>query len=257
MTKLKKGYNEVSNAEYHGDRSFYSSSALKLLLKDKAAFYKKYILNEKQEEKVNHNFTFGSYVHALILEPHLVHEEFVQYSGDKNTDKFKEFKKEHAGKEILTPTAWSNGQYLLSQVQASSNFNYVQGGEAEKTFCGSINGMPLKVRADYIAKDYILDVKTTSANISDLANIERACANYDYALSAALYLDMFKKKNPKLKRFLFWFINKQSGQEVLVQASNEFLEFGRQKYKEAIKIYKDAVANDNWEDSLPVIYPKF
>lgn len=254
---LKTGFNECNNQEYHGDRSFYSSSALKILLKDKYMFYRKYILNEKMEEKVNHNFTFGSLVHGLILEPHLVNEEFAVYSGSKNTEAFKEFKKQNKGKEIITPTAWQNGQFLLQRAQESSNFKFVQGGEPEKTLCGKLHGMPIKVRADYIGKDYILDVKTTSGNISDLYNIEKACANYGYALSSALYFDMFKKKVPKLKRFLFWFINKQSGDEVLVQASEEFLEYGRKQYKEAIKIYKEAVKNDSWEDSLPLIYPKY
>lgn len=255
--KLKPGFNTCSNEEYHSDRTFYSSSALKLLLKDKGAFYRKYILNEKQEEKVNHNFVFGSYMHTLILEPHLVHEEYVQFSGDKSSQKYKDFVKENKGKQILTPTAWNNGQYLYSQVKESPAFKYVEKGEPELTFCGKLHGMPIKVRADYLCGDYILDVKTTSTSVADMKNIERACANYGYALSAALYLDMMKKKRPELKRFLFWFINKQSGQDLLVQASEDFLEYGRQQYKEAINIYKDAVKNNSWEDSLPLIYPMF
>lgn len=255
--KLKNGFNDVSNNVYHADRTYYSSSGLKLLLKDKLAFYRKYILNEKEETKVNHNFVFGSLVHALILEPHLVDEEFAVWSKSKGTEEYKKFLEDNKGKDIVTPTAWSNGQFILQQAKESPFFKYVEGGEAEKTMCGKLHGMPIKVRADYIKDDYILDIKTTSMDISDTYNIQRACANYGYALSSALYLDMFKKKMPKLKRFLFWFINKQSGNSVLIEASEEFLEFGRNQCKEAASIYKEANKTGNWEDDIPKLYPLY
>lgn len=263
MSTLKPGLNDCTNEEYHGDRTHYSSSALKLLLKDKEAFYRKYILNEKVKEEINHNFVFGSFVHALILEPHLVHEEFVMYNGSKNTAAFKEFEKANKGKSILTQTAWGNGEYLQQQVMSSSHAHLVQGGIAEQTFCGKIKGVPIKVRSDYQKDDYILDVKTTSLGIvdakgnPDLRNIEKACQNYGYALSASLYLDMFKKAEKSLKRFLFMFVNKQRGDVVIVEASKEFLEYGRQQYLEAIDIFKDAKKNDTWTDSFPLIFPKF
>lgn len=257
MKKLKPGFNDISNEDYHADTNYYSSSTLKLLLKDKAAFYRQYILGEKPEKKVNHNFVFGSLVHALILEPHLVEEEFAVWSGRKDTEAFKEFKKEHKGKDIVTNTAWGNGQFILQSAKESPYYKYVQDGEAEKTFCGKLHGMPLKARADYIKDDYILDIKTTSMDISDTYNIQRACANYGYALSAALYLDMFRKKAPELKRFLFWFINKQSGNSVLVEASDEFIALGRKQCKEAAAIYKEAIKTGNWEDDLPKLYPLY
>lgn len=256
MFTLKKGYNDCSNEEYHSDRSFYSSSALKMLLKDKQAFYRKFILNEKQEKVVNHNFTFGSLIHAMLLEPELVDDEFCVFDGNKSSQAYKTFVKENKGKEIVTPTAWNNALHLRDVCRQDSAFSYIQGGEAEKTLAGEMGGMPIKVRADYIKDDYILDIKTTSMDITKIENIERACANYGYALSAALYLDMFKKKRKKLKRFLFWFVHKQTGNTALVQASEEFLEHGRNQIKEAIDIYNEAVKNDNWE-GLPLIFPKY
>lgn len=257
MSILKPGFNEVDIETYHADRTHYSSSALKLLLKNRGKFYKKYILNEAEEEAVNHNFTFGNYVHTLLLEPHLVDKEFTTFSGSKNTAEFKAFVAENQGKTILTRTAWQNGQYLAETARKSKNYEYIKRGEPEKTFCGKIQGVPIKVRADLLGGDFVLDIKTTSTNVDNLYNIERACANYGYALSAALYYDMFKRKQKGLSRFLFWFINKQSGSDVMVQASDEFLDYGRSQYKKAIKIYHECMETGIWEDDIPKINPLY
>jgi hypothetical protein len=74
---LELGINkDISNDHYHSNKTFFSSSVLKDLLKDKELFHKKYILKEEVERSGPLNaFLFGSYVHTLILEPHLVDVE--------------------------------------------------------------------------------------------------------------------------------------------------------------------------------------
>lgn len=261
--KLKKGFNSCTNEQYHSNRTFYSSSALKVLLENVPLFHKKYILNEKIEEPVNHNFTFGTFVHTLLLEPHLVEKEFTFFSGSKSTKEFEDFKEKNKEKTILTNTAWNNGLFLQQTVEESPYIEYIRGGEAEKTFCGQIDNMPIKVRADYIKDNYILDVKTTSANIFkdngevNLSKVADVCANYKYALSAALYLDMFKKEKKELTSFIFWFINKHTGKHCLVEASDEFLDYGRAQYKKAIQIFKECKANNTWDKPLPKVFPKY
>ena len=63
----------------------------------------------------------------------------------------------------------------------------------------------------------------------------RIIIRFDYDLSAALYVDAFKKYTGKDHDFIFAFLNKQNGDVGILKASEALLENGRKKYKTAIK----------------------
>ena len=99
--------------------------------------------------------------------------------------------------------------------------------------------MKIKVRADYLKHKQIIDVKTTSDPI-DKYNVGKTIARFDYDLSAALYTDAFSKYFGLEFDFYFVFLNKMSNEVEIYKASKKLLENGRQKYRKAIQLLKEA-----------------
>lgn len=260
-TKLTKGFNqEVSNEEYHGDRKYKSSSALKLILKDPREYYKKYVLGEAEPLRSD-SLSVGSYTHTLVLEPHLEEVEYAVFTGSRRSGKdWEAFKEENEGKTIIT----SSQKYLVdemirnykeSSVVVGEHGNekevpistFFSGGAAEETLCGEINGYPVKVRFDYRQEfeDYgiISDLKTTAGSIAKKEDVAEVCEYWNYPLSAALYVDLVTQVTGKPHDFYFVFMSKSGSKECKIfKASEDFLQRGREDYLKAIELLKEAEA---------------
>jgi hypothetical protein len=246
---MKEGFNDnISNEEYHGDREYISSSGLKLLLKNPSEFVKVYINGEKVDNSNQSAMDFGSYVHALILEPHLVEAEFAVFEGlirrGKDWDDFSENNKD---KKIVTSnqrdealrflkTFHEKEVELLGEKLPLSHF--FTEGEAESTLCGTLDDVKIKTRFDYIKEGIISDIKTTSSLIGSKKDVAKICEMFDYDLSAALYVDLAKKYTGKDHDFYFCFFSKANGDLSLWRASKGMIERGRAKYKRAIELLK-------------------
>lgn len=274
MTDLVNGQiqKEMSNEAYHANVSHVSSSGLKLFLDDPRAFYIKYV--EKKKDTAPHPnqdaFDFGSYIHAHILEPWLVDEEFAVFSGAiRRGEAWKKFKKENEGKIILTMNQGATADKMLEgfvnqkvligkhgyaeERQLSSFF---EKGKAEESFAINLDGLDVKVRCDY-RKDFeefgsVNDVKTTNESLypdkdkHNLKVVEDVCKRFSYDLSAALYVDVISIILGKPQDFYFTFLSKSTGHSCIFRASDAMLERGRAKYKEAIKGIKEARETGIW-----------
>lgn len=233
---LKLGVNNCDNETYHSDRKFKSSSTLKLFLKDPREYYKRYVLGEEREEMYKSAYDFGSYMHSLILEPHKTVLEFAVFEGATRRGKaYEEFKDANKGKTIITA---SQAQQALDLLHLYNDHvdtaGLIEQGVAEHTLCVELEGMPIKVRADYIKEGMIIDVKTSSDPV-DKYSAAKTIIRFDYDLSAALYVDAFKKYTGQDHEFVFAFLNKQNGDVGILKASEDLLNNGRKKYKAAIK----------------------
>mgnify|MGYP003131699595 FL=1 len=233
---LKLGINKCDNESYHKDRKFKSSSTLKLFLKDPREYYKRYVLKEEREEMYKSAYDFGSYMHSLILEPHKTVLEFAVFEGATRRGKaYEEFKNANEGKTIITASQAQQALDLLHLYNEHvDTAGLIQGGVAEHTLCVELDGMPIKVRADYIKEGMIIDVKTTSDPV-DKFSAAKTIIRFDYDLSAALYVDAFKEYTGQDHDFVFAFLNKQNGDVGILKASEDLLNNGRKKYKTAIK----------------------
>lgn len=238
---LEIGLNDVSNEDYHGDREFESSSSLKLYLKDPKEFYNKYILKLPREERYKSAFDFGSYLHSLILEPEKTDQEFAIFEGMTRRGKaYTEFKEANKDKIIITHSQFLQAKSMMEAYgQHADACKMIDKGRAEQTLCVELDGMKIKVRADYLKHKQIIDVKTTSDPI-DKYNVGKTIARFDYDLSAALYTDAFSKYFGLEFDFYFVFLNKMSNEVEIYKASKKLLENGRQKYKKAIQLLKEA-----------------
>lgn len=262
--KLIEGINpKCSNEEYHGDKEYISSSGLKLMFKDPKQYHAQYILGDTSALPSGAALDFGSYIHARILEPEIVDEEFAVWEGyetaagvmsySKNSNKYKEFAANNLNKIILSGIQVQKANELLQKYEEAQIWlgekevkisSFFKKGFAEQTFATEINGVKVKVRTDY-RKEWdthgsINDVKTTSEYELNVSNLERTCAKWGYDISAALYIDVVTKVTGKKHDFFFLFISTTSGNIELVKASNQMIENGRRKYLKGIERLKEA-----------------
>ncbi len=112
--------------------------------------------------------------------------------------------------------------------------------------------MPLKVRFDSIGNGYGLDVKTTSSPI-DAKNMMQTIEKYDYALSAALYMDVAIAAGQEVKDFYFLFANKKSAELVLIKAGPDIIDRGRQQYLTALDKYNRLNESGFFSSVLPIL----
>lgn len=250
---LQMGINkDVDNGTYHGDKRYYSSSSLKLLLQNPYDFYKKHIAPSDGFKSVGSSaMDLGSYLHSCILEPHKTDDEFAVWEGIRRGEGWLSFQKENKGKIIISPAMRDLGNSLhKSAMDHKAVKELLQGGEPEFTYCCQLEGQNIKVRADYINldKNYILDVKTTSKPLTKEA-LMGAIANLHYDLSAALYIDCFRQINNVEKLdFYFIFVNTKDSKDVEVfKASDVLINNGRRKYKKAIKILDACLKSGIWK----------
>lgn len=234
---MKEGINEyISNAEYHGDIEYLSSSALKLILRDIRAYYRRYIEGIDDFKANQDALDFGTYIHALLLEPEKVDEEFTTFDGMRRGKLWDEFKKLNTHKKILGNLEIIKAQHIQDVFNKNDIAkSLISNGKAEETLCTELFGVKIKVRADYITPGKVIDVKTTSGSLKP-ESIAYTCHKYDYDLSAALYVDAFKKETGVPHDFYFVFVSKDPVDIQVFKASKQMIDNGRRKYKKALKI---------------------
>lgn len=243
----------ISNKDYHGDRTFLSSSGLKLLLADEYEFRRKHIFGHWEEEE-NAAFAFGTYLHTLILEPQLAATTTAVYMGKARYGRdYVEFCAKNKHKTVVTVAECTLANRMLKNYNAMPIAkSLISQGRCEETFCAEINGVPLKVRFDAIGEGYGLDVKTTSSPI-DAKNMTQTIEKYDYALSAALYMDVATAAGSVVSDFYFLFANKKSAQLVLIKAGPDILDRGRQQYLAALEKYNRLKSSGFFDNVLPIM----
>jgi exodeoxyribonuclease VIII len=217
------------------------------MLKCPREFYKKYIKGEEDEDqKSSASLDFGSYVHSIVLEPHLVEEEYAIFEGHKRGKAWDEFKSAHENKIILSASQ-ANSANLLKDVMLENKeaCSLTKDGVAEQTLCVELDGVKIKVRADYLKGDKIIDLKTTSNGVT-YDEVQQTCLHWDYPLSAALYVDAFTEHTGHQHDFYFVFLGKSPMGCEVYKASDAFLEYGRKKYKKAIKMIKEGRESGHW-----------
>ena len=256
--KLQPGINEgFSNAEYHGDQAYLSSSSLKLLLESSARFYNDKILGLGKQLEGSF-LDEGTLTHSLILEPHTIKNEFAFYNGmRKQGGEFEQFKAD-AGKKLIIskPQKMRCDQYFAAYKQRKEAVKLIQNGFPEHTICGKLVDINLKVRGDYvnIEQGYIVDVKTTGMP-ADLDSFKLTIQQYSYELSAALYLEVIEQFYGKKFEFYFLVIGKKDLRCEVYKLSDASRELGRNKVYTALSRYKECIKTGDWSGSQLVKSP--
>jgi len=238
---------DLSNADYHADTEYLSSSDLKTLLKDPYEVFLKKVEKISIPNKSSSAMDFGSYIHSLLLEPHKTAEEFAVFDGRKQGKRYVDFKAENPGKIIINELADFNAQEIVRDFAKHHQAPSVMtGGIAELSVFAEIDGVKVKARADYLTDSYVIDIKTTSLPLNSFSEVVKS---RDYGLSAALYLDLFNKDGAN-RDFLFIVIGKNPVEIKILKASKETIEEGRALYMRALKIYMGCKESGVWQVPL-------
>ncbi len=246
---IERGLNyTISNEDYHSEKHHLSSSKLKYLLTDLDKFHKEVVLGIKEEKAENTNFTEGSYVHSLILEPDKM-DEYAFFDGwTKRGAEWVAFKEANVGKAILSkPQKVRCEKWHKAYTQNQAAVDLVTGIKAEVSLFTELEGVGVKVRCDglNLEKGYILDVKTTSFP-TDVDSFKLTADQFYYPLSAALYLRCFEEQFKIPLDFYFIVVGKTDNNCEVYKLSKETRFKGNMQVSEALKIYKHCMETNNW-----------
>jgi hypothetical protein len=293
-TKLtQKGhiFYDMAQDDYHAIQGTFSSSQLKDLLDDPEIFHRKYIA-KTEERQLFPAFDIGHYFHTAILEPDKLQDDCAVFKGMRRGNAWDEFKLKHANKAIITESELVQAEGLIAAVRKSpvamnrisrgrpeaSAFVrlVISGGEiyapdynkclgntywrTEKPPKSSKDSVEIviKVRADLLADDYILDLKSTTGNAKSPWLMAKKVSDYHYDLSAALYLDIFSLVSDRLKTEFYWtFASKDCFNAKTYLATAENIMVGRAKWKKAVLALAENIKNDwQFEDTLGMLAPQ-
>lgn len=249
---LHLGINQVSNALYHSDRNYLSSSVIKLLAKDVAEYHRQYILGQKQPFTGNQGaLDEGSFTHSILLEPETVDTEYAIYPGKRRAGlEYQQFAEKNSGKVILLETQAERCFKLQEAFNKQPEYaQFISGGAAELSLCVELQGVPVKTRFDYInvEKGFISDVKTTSYS-GDVDSFQLVMENLDYGLSAALYLQAAELYYEKPFEFYFIVLSKKDLTANVYKLSQATRFKANRKISEALTKYKRCKESGIWTE---------
>ncbi len=294
--KLHKLIYDMTSEQYHSTPGTYSSSQFKDLLDDEDVFIKKYITKEIEREESG-AFDVGNYFHTMVLEPDKVGKDCAVFPGPvKRGQVWEAFKKKHAGKTIVSKNQMDIAERIAEAVQASPvAMSFIERAKPEVSvfvelhiYKGEIYSVKyrkvlgirgwddaedvdfekvkkfgvaiiVKVRADSLGDDFVLDLKSTTGNARSMTVVQDKIKYYTYDLSASLYLDIFNLVvGGTLSKFIWTFASKDCFNSRSYVATNRMIQVGRAKWKKAV-LTLAIVKKNKWEvtDSMGEIEPNF
>jgi hypothetical protein len=277
---------------YHSISGTFSSSQLKDMLDDEVTFKKKYIEKSIEREDVP-AFAVGNYFHTGVLEPHKLNQDMAVFNGKvRRGSEWDSFKSKHVGKTIVTSSQVDEANRLIALVRdsevAMSFVNrgkpevslfvelYVYGDDIyapvygkrlhrdfgwieEKAPSGDPVKLVVKVRADSLGDDFVLDLKSTTGNARSERAMRTKISYYEYGLSASFYLDIFSlERGKQIEDFIWTFASKDMANCMSWKASEDNKKIGRVKWMRAVVRLANCIRT-NWEipDLLGVLEPEF
>lgn len=250
---LKLGVNEqVSNADYHADRHYLSSSVLKLLLKDPAEYERQYLLGGARPVMGNQGaLDEGSLAHTRILEPHLMSTDYNYYPGAiKRGAEFEKWKATLQNPQlpaISKPQKDRSDRMIEAYKRLPAATALIENAQTEYTICAELAGVPVKVRLDatQLEKGIISDVKTTGHG-SDLHSFLQTCKDFDYYLSGALYSMVAEQHFGRPFDFYFIVLSKRDYTCDVYRIGEEKMAAAKQKVYAALQLYKKCKESGIW-----------
>lgn len=245
---------ELTNEEYHADRTAVSSTGLKELLRS-PMHYQHYLTAERTEKEC---FRIGTAIHTALLEPDRFAQEYViaPEAGRSNATKeaYKKFVDEHVGSRFISQSEMDMIHGIVKQVNKHDFAReLLKIGKPEQSFfwTDEETGIICKIRPDLLALGYTcLDVKSTEDASAE--SFGKACANLKYDLSAAMYVEGIYRCTGEEIDFSFLAVEKKAPHGVaLYKASEEFMAKGHAKFRKALRILKQCRDTNSYPSYQP------
>jgi len=212
---------------YYGElnRLALSSSSLKTLLSSP----KTYKFSLKYGSAESQALRDGWLFHTAILEPNVFEAQTFIDVQSKNTKKFRDAKAENP--RIFTAKEKSDAERLADAFLRNEHAKeLIRNSEFEVPVIGEVMGMPFRGKADVLAKDRIVDLKTTT----DIKGFSYSANKYGYDVQCYLYCNLF---NLTHKDFYFLVLDKGSLDIGIFNCSEEFYFRGEEKVEKALDLY--------------------
>ena len=224
---------EMSNEQYHA-RPELSKSSLDLILQSPYHFKNPKVFNRESPALI-----IGSATHKMVLEPKTFWEEF--YTDDilKGTTVGKQYLK----KEMLEQVK----DMAESVIHIKESATFLNNGVAEYSYMSELEGVPVRCRPDYYNEELgiIIDLKTTED--ASAVGFQQSIGKWNYHTQVAFYTDVMRSLGKTVNAFLFIAVEKKAPHLVgFYTLDDPSIDRGREKYKEALEIYKYCMATDNW-----------
>ena len=227
-------------AIYHGTKAL-SKSGLDQFRKSPAHFRAWQDGTTKNESSPA--LEFGTAVHMAILEPQLFALNYTLFTGDRrNKDGKMAYEAVIAsGKIPLNQEQWDNITGAAAAVHAHPTAALlVEKIQTEVSCFDSWNGVKVKARIDGLAKDYIIDVKTTQ-DASPVA-FGKSCAQFRYHVQAAWY-----QRITGVNRFIFIAVEKEAPYGVACyELDEQAISLGHIIIEEQLRTYVECEQLNSW-----------
>lgn len=224
----------------HLGKNALSSSAIKLLEKSPKS-YNNIVRNGKEQNSTA--LQIGTFLHTMILEPHLFDERFEIINVQSRVAKA--FKEGNAKSKKIVLTAKEHDENMRLVDAALRNeyvLNVLSGSEFEVPQIQMLEGYAFRAKADIYDKKYsfVADLKTTR----EIDKFEWSAEKYGYDIQAFIYTTLFD-----VDTIQFVVIDKDSCDVGIFDVENSFLNKGYKRLKKAIETYKHFFEMHNDLDS--------
>lgn len=248
-------YANMPAAQYHSDKEALSCSMLKPLLVSPADFQE----NLMSLNKATKAMDFGSLVHGLVLEPHLIGNDFSVYPGiaDGRSSEYKSFLAKNASRLVVDEPTFNRARKLaektLHRVVFGRPFgDFVNEGIPEATIYVEepTTGLMLRTRLDLYHPEFSFDLKTTrhgqvNAFIRDAVDMHYDFQAFMYTIARSLYEG---RTNPA--KFVFIAVQTEAPNSIhQVTAGETFMSNGAKKFQEVLSVYSACMKTGFWPDS--------
>ncbi len=243
MSKIKlldgKYYDKAELLKRMDDDTFYygelnklalSSSSLKLLLSSP----KTYKFSMQYGSGDSSALRMGALFHWAILEPSKFSEQKFIEVQSRNTKKFREAVAEFGS--VYTAKERSETERLVDAFYRNEYAKeLITKAEFEVPAIDNISAgdftMPFRGKADVLATDRIVDLKTSASSVKDFSYTAQ---KYSYDVQCYLYCNLFKRD---FKSFYFLVLDKKSLDIGIFNCSEEFYYRGEEKVQKALDLY--------------------
>ena len=249
---LQPGRIDLSADDYHADRSAVSKSWLDRI--DRSPAHLRAYLDGHSKDTPT--LLLGRLVHAAVLEPDLLHDQFVvppkiNRRTKAGREEYAAFEADNAHKQIVTADQFDLALAIRDSVYGNRAAKaLLNDGDPEATVVWKNleTGELCKARADWLRENVIVDVKTCQDARPDA--FARSIANYRYDVQTSHYEEGFD-----LDRFVFIAVEKDPPYACAVYAADDLI---RQRGKEArdrnLTTYAECKAKDSWPGYEEVIH---
>lgn len=260
-------YQNLSNEEYHADKTAISKSGLDLIDKS-PAHYKWATENPRSSTPA---MVKGTLIHTLVLEPETFDSIYAVTPKDaprkptsaqrnaKNpsdatiqaVEWWDNWERHAAGKMLLDPALLEDARRIVTAVQANPQAIRILEsavGFEESIFAEEFEtGVLCKCRPDIRVDGGIYDLKTTR-NAAARA-FSYSCRSYRYHVQAAYYTDLCRIRDLDVERFGFIAVDTVDMPyqcTVFHRLSDDAMQLGKQEYMDNLRVYAECVEKNEW-----------